>query len=95
MRSAIRSLVVMIFSKVSNWFRRLGTTEVYIFDGTSVTAAKGNPKPKLIGELHGILQRTGYGTSEIHLNGNQKIQLYGYINPPANQSTRNVTINTP
>jgi hypothetical protein len=94
MRSGIRSLVVMIFSRVSNWFRRLGTTEVYIFDGTSVTAAKGNPKPKLIGELRGILQRTGSGTSEIHLNGNQKIQFYGDINPRAHQSIRNVFINT-
>jgi len=46
---------MMFPSRLSNWFRRLGSTEVYLFDGTSVTVTKGNPKPKLTGELRGIL----------------------------------------
>jgi hypothetical protein len=84
-----------MFSLLSKWFRRLGTTEVYVFDGSTVTPAKGNPKPKLTGELRGILQRTSSGPGEIHLNGNQQIQFHGGINPRAHQSIRNVLINTP
>jgi len=85
---------MMFPSRLSNWFRRLGSTEVYLFDGTSVTVTKGNPKPKLTGELRGILQRTGSGPGEIHFSGNQRIQFYDGINPRAHQSIRNVFINT-
>ncbi|MDA7863887.1 DUF3634 family protein [Akkermansiaceae bacterium] len=76
-------------------FRR-GTSSfiAFVYDGETVTIVKGKPKPTLASDLREILQRTDFGSGEIHLLGNQRIKFYGNISPRAHQAIRNTLVST-